>query len=213
MARSCATSWSSASGIGLMRLPFLALLCTGLFLFFWPLAPLASVSSRLIHRIAAIVLLAPYILLSADRRDFLRLLKVSLHVPARRFDLVPESAAYFVGLAKGCRSGRGQCRGQRVHHALTIIFYNLVAGSGLLMWLGVQHIPGQVFLSALVVHDISMAVLTVLMLDISISLLSMARWMGCSRERSPVCTHRSSTALVAGIGSRGRGSKGMRTDA
>jgi formate dehydrogenase subunit gamma len=144
---------------------FLALLLTGLFLFFWPLSPLASSSSRLIHRIAAVVLLAgPVFYFASDRRDFLHLLKVSFTYTRDDLMWFVKAPFYFVGLAKGLPPQGEINAGQRVHHALTIIFYNLVAWSGILLWFGVEHVPGQVFLGALAVHDVSMTVLTVLML-------------------------------------------------
>ncbi len=151
-------------GHWLNALAFLALLLTGLFLFVWPLSSLASVPSRMIHRVAAVaLLLGPIFYFLADRRDFLRLLKASFTYT--RDDLVwfAKSPFYFLGLAKGLPPQGKINAGQRLHHALTIIFYNLVAWSGILMWEGAGHLPGQVFLSALIVHDISMTVLTVLM--------------------------------------------------
>jgi formate dehydrogenase subunit gamma len=152
-------------GHWLNALAFLVLLLTGLFLFFWPLSPLASSWSRLIHRIAAVVLLAgPVFYFVADRHDFLHLLKVSFTYTRDDLMWFVKAPFYFVGLAKGLPPQGEVNAGQRVHHALTIIFYNLVAWSGILMWFGVEHIPGQVFLGALAVHDVSMTVLTVLML-------------------------------------------------
>lgn len=117
------------------------------------------------HRIAAIGLLSgPIFYFIADRHDFLHLLKASFTYT--RDDLVwfVKAPFYFFGLAKGLPPQGEINAGQRVHHALTILFYNLVAGSGLLMWLGAGRVSGQVFLSALIVHDISMTVLTVLMI-------------------------------------------------
>ena len=152
-------------GHWLNALAFLALLSTGLFLFFWPLSPLAGVPSRLIHRVAAIVLfLGPIIYFLADRQDFLHLLKASFTYT--RDDLVwfIKAPFYFFGVAKGLPPQGEINAGQRVHHALTIIFYNLIGGSGVLMWFGAGHVPGQVFLGALIVHDVSMVVLTVLMI-------------------------------------------------
>jgi formate dehydrogenase subunit gamma len=152
-------------GHWLNALAFLALLFTGLFLFFWPLAPLASGWSRLIHRIAAIVLLVgPILYYLADRQDFLHLLKASFTYSRDDLRWFIKAPFYFLGLAKGLPPQGEINAGQRVHHALTILFYNLIAGSGIVMWLGAGRIPGQVFLGALVVHDVSMAVLTVLLL-------------------------------------------------
>ncbi len=144
---------------------FLVLAITGLFLFFWPLGPFASASSRLLHRIFAVVLvLGPIFYFVADRHDFVHLLKASFTYSREDLQWFIKAPLYFVGLAKDSPP-QGQINaGQRVHHALTIICYNLVAWSGLLMWFGVGRISGQVFLGALTVHDISMAVLIVLMI-------------------------------------------------
>ena len=151
-------------GHWLNALAFLALLITGFLLFFWPLSPLAGSPSRVIHRIAALLLiLGPIIYFVTDRKDFIYLLKASFTY--NRDDLIwfIKSPFYFIGLAKGLPPQGKINAGQRVHHALTVIFYNLVAWSGFVMWFGAGRIPGQAFLSALVMHDISMTVLTVLM--------------------------------------------------
>jgi formate dehydrogenase subunit gamma len=144
---------------------FLILLFTGLFIFFWPLSFLAGDASRILHRIAAVgLLLGPIFYFVADRRDFLHLLRASFTYT--RDDLIwfIKAPFYFFGLAKDLPPQGEINAGQRVHHALTILFYNLVAGSGILMWLGAGHVSGQVFLSALIVHDVSMTILTVLMI-------------------------------------------------
>jgi formate dehydrogenase subunit gamma len=151
-------------GHWLNALAFLALLLTGFFLFFWPLSPLASFPSRIIHRLAAIVLLlGPVLYFLTDRQDLVHLLKASFTYT--RDDLIwfIKAPFYFFGLAKGLPPQGDINAGQRVHHALTIIFYNLIAWSGFVMWFGAGQIPGQAFLGALVVHDVSMVVLTVLM--------------------------------------------------
>lgn len=144
---------------------FVILLLTGLFLFFWPLAPLAGVWSRELHRAAAILLaLGPIFYFVADRRGLLHLLRISFTY--KRDDLIwlVKAPFYFLGIDKGLPPQGEVNAGQRVHHALTIIFYNLVAGSGFVLWLGASRVPGEVFLGALVTHDISMTILTVLML-------------------------------------------------
>ncbi len=145
-------------------LAFLSLLITGLFLFLWPLSPLAGSASRLIHRIAAVVLfLGPLCYLAADRAGFLHLLRASFTYS--RDDLIwfLKSPVYFLGIAKGLPPQGKINAGQRVHHALTIIFYNLIAVSGLLMWFGAARIPKRLFLGSLLVHDVSMSILTVLL--------------------------------------------------
>lgn len=143
---------------------FLALLITGLLIFFSPLSFLASDGSRIVHRVAAVaLLLGPIFYFLADRRDFLHLLKASFTYTREDLAWFVKAPFYFFGLAKGLPPQGEINAGQRVHHALTIIFYNLVAASGLLMWLGAGRLPGLVFLAALIVHDISMTILTVLM--------------------------------------------------
>jgi formate dehydrogenase subunit gamma len=143
---------------------FLLLLLTGLFLFLWPLAPLASVPSRMIHRVAAVLLmLGPLFYFLADRKGLIHLLKASFTYS--RGDLVwfVKAPFYFFGLAKGLPPQGEINAGQRVHHALTIICYNLIAWSGLVMWFGAGRIPGEAFMGSLLVHDVSMSILTVLL--------------------------------------------------
>ena len=143
---------------------FVILLFTGLFIFFWPLSPLAGDTSRIFHRIAAVgLLVGPIFYFVADRHDFLHLLNASFTYTRDDVLWFIKAPFYFLGLAKGLPPQGDMNAGQRVHHAATIIFYNLVAGSGILMWLGAGRVAGQVFLSALIVHDIAMTVLTVLM--------------------------------------------------
>jgi formate dehydrogenase subunit gamma len=152
-------------GHWLNAVAFVTLLFTGLFVFFSPLSFFAGDGSRILHRIAAIgLLLGPILYFVADRRDFLHLLKASFTYTREDLVWFVKAPFYFFGLAKGLPPQGEINAGQRVHHALTIIFYNLVAGSGMLMWLGAGRVSGQVFLSALIVHDISMTVLTVLMI-------------------------------------------------
>jgi formate dehydrogenase subunit gamma len=144
---------------------FLGLLITGLLLFFWPLSSLAGRWSETVHRISAILLvLGPIFYFLTDRRDFFHLLRVSFTY--NRDDLMwfVKAPFYFLGIDKDLPPQGEVNAGQRVHHALTIIFYNFVAWSGFTMWFGAGRVPQQVFLDALVVHDISMTILTVLML-------------------------------------------------
>jgi formate dehydrogenase subunit gamma len=152
-------------GHWLNAIAFLMLLLTGLLLFLWPLSSLAGRWSETLHRISAILLvLGPIIYLLTDRRDFFHLLKVSFSY--NRNDLIwfIKAPFYFLGINKDLPPQGEVNAGQRVHHALTIIFYNLVAWSGFTMWFGAGRVSQEVFLGALVVHDISMTILTVLML-------------------------------------------------
>lgn len=144
---------------------FLVLLITGFFLFFSPFAPLGSHASRFLHRVAAVVLmLGPIFYFLFDREDFLHLLKASFTYDKNDMIWLMKMPFYFIGLAEGLPP-QGQINaGQRIHHAFTIIFYNLVAWSGLLLWVGKEALPYQLFIGSLMVHDVSMIVLTVLMI-------------------------------------------------
>lgn len=152
-------------GHWLNAIAFLLLLFTGLVLFVSPLSPLAGAPSRVLHRIAAVIMLVgPILYLLADRKSFFHLLKASFTYSREDLIWFIKAPFYFLGLGKELPP-QGQINaGQRVHHALTIIFYNLIAWSGFVMWFGVGRVPGEVFLGALIVHDISMTVLTVLLL-------------------------------------------------
>ncbi|MCI0476368.1 MAG: cytochrome b/b6 domain-containing protein [Anaerolineales bacterium] len=152
-------------GHWLNALAFVILLLTGLLLFFWPLSPLAGAWSRDLHRLAAILLvLGPIFYFLADRRGFFHLLRVSFTYSRDDVRWFIKAPWYFLGIGKDLPPQGEVNAGQRVHHAFTIVFYNLVAWSGFAMWFGVDHLPSQVFLGALIVHDVSMTVLTVLML-------------------------------------------------
>ena len=152
-------------GHWLNALAFVVLLLTGLFLFFWPLAPLAGAWSQALHRIAAILLvLGPIFYFLADRRGFFHLLRISFTYSRDDLLWFIKAPSYFFGIGKGLPPQGEVNAGQRIHHAFTIIFYNLVAWSGFTMCLGADRVSGKVFLGALVVHDLSMTILTVLML-------------------------------------------------
>jgi formate dehydrogenase subunit gamma len=152
-------------GHWLNALAFVVLLLTGLFLFFWPLSLFAGAWSRDLHRIAAILLmLGPIFYFLADRRGFFHLLRISFTYTRNDLRWFIKAPFYFIGIGKGLPPQGEVNAGQRIHHAFTIIFYNLVAWSGFIMWFGAARVSGQIFLNALVVHDISMTILTVLML-------------------------------------------------
>jgi len=143
---------------------FLTLLTTGLFLFFSPFSALGSHASRTIHRIAAILLfVGPIMYFITDRHDILHLLKASFTYNKNDLIWLIKMPFYFVGLAKGLPPQGEINAGQRVHHALTVIFYNLIALSGFALWFGKTNLPHDVFLWMLMLHDISMVILTVLM--------------------------------------------------
>lgn len=157
--------WVQRFGHWLNAFAFLILLLTGWFLFFAPLSIFAGHFSRVLHRIAAVLLMfGPVLYFLVARKKFLHLLKASFTY--NRDDLIwlLKMPLYFVGKTKGLPPQGEINAGQRVHHATTVIFYVLVALSGLTLWIGKQHLPNQVFLGAVMLHDVSMLVLTVLMI-------------------------------------------------
>lgn len=144
---------------------FLLLLGTGFLIYFAPLSPHASHFSRTLHRVGAVLLLfGPIFYYFGDRRDFFHLLKASFTYDKNDLMWLAKMPLYFFGKAEDLPPQGDINAGQRVHHALTIIFYNFVAWSGLLLWFGGTNIPQDWFLISLMVHDISMTVLTVLMI-------------------------------------------------
>ncbi|NJN93801.1 MAG: 4Fe-4S dicluster domain-containing protein [Anaerolineales bacterium] len=151
-------------GHAINALAFLILLITGLFLFFSPLGMFAGQLSRVLHRIFAVVLfLGPIFYFMTSRDRFLHLLKASFTYNKDDLIWLLKMPLYFFGKAGGLPPQGEINAGQRIHHATTIIFYNLVALSGVMLWIGRSNLSPELFTGALVAHDVSMAILTVLL--------------------------------------------------
>jgi len=152
-------------GHAINAIAFFTLLITGLFLFFSPFFALGSHASRIIHRIAAVFLfLGPIMYFLTDPKDILHLLKASFTYNKNDVIWLIKMPFYFIGLAEGLPPQGEINAGQRLHHAATVIFYNLIALSGIALWIGSARLGQELFLWMLMLHDVSMVILTVLMI-------------------------------------------------
>ena len=151
-------------GHAINALAFIILFFTGAFLLFPGLHIFAGSLSRVLHRISAVILiLGPIFYFVTSRDKFLHLLKASFTYNKDDIIWLLKMPLYFIGKVDGLPPQGEINAGQRIHHATTIIFYNLVAWSGVLLWIGKNNLPPQLFVGSLMVHDISMAILTVLL--------------------------------------------------
>ncbi len=152
-------------GHGINAIAFIMLFITGAFLFFPALGLFASDVSRILHRIFAVILiLGPIFYFIASRDRFLHLLKASFTYNKDDLIWLMKMPLYFFGKAEGLPPQGEINAGQRIHHAVTIIFYNLVAWSGILLGIGKSNLSNEVFTGALIMHDVSMTILTVLLI-------------------------------------------------
>lgn len=143
---------------------FIFLLITGAFMLFSALGGLAGEVSRTLHRVSAIILfLGPVFYLIVSRERFLHLLKASFTYTKNDLLWLLKMPLYFIGKVDGLPPQGEINAGQKIHHAVTILFYHLVAASGFMLWFGEHRLPNEVFVGALIAHDISMAILTVLL--------------------------------------------------
>ncbi len=153
---------------------FFTLLITGLILYVPWTSTLASWKiygwswERLLHRVAAVVLLlVPLYYLLAEPRGLWELVYDSfLSWDEDDLKWLPHFIPYVLG-RPGHLPPQGRINaGEKLHHATIIIFYFLIAGSGLVMWLGEPIIHQAQYhdfaLAMVLLHDISMFVMAVL---------------------------------------------------
>ncbi|WP_376791324.1 formate dehydrogenase subunit gamma [Thermoflexus sp.] len=143
---------------------FFVLLITGLALIWPPLSFLAAGGfSRLLHRAAAIVfLLTPVLYALIDFKGLKDLVRDSFTYTRQDFEWLKGFPAYFLGRTSHLPPQGRINAGQKIHHALTIISYVTVSGSGLVLWLGKGSLGPAGLVAATIVHDLSMAVMAVL---------------------------------------------------
>jgi len=144
---------------------FLILLITGLMLVWGPLAPYAAGGgSRLLHRIGAVVfMLIPVAYLLFDRPAAKELLWDSFHYDRDDWEWLKHVYRYFFGHAAEMPPQGRLNAGQKLHHAGVVIFSAAIVASGIVLWAGKgSFTPNSLALTAMV-HDISMLVLTVLL--------------------------------------------------
>jgi formate dehydrogenase subunit gamma len=149
----------------MLALSFLALLITGLFLFWSPLSSYAAGGlSRTVHRVGAIVFMAiPIVYLLVDRPGARELLWDSFHYDRDDLEWFKNMYRYFFGFAREMPPQGRLNAGQKLHHAVVVIFSAAIVLSGLVMWFGRGAMgPNALALTAMV-HDIAMLVLTVML--------------------------------------------------
>lgn len=150
----------------LFAISFLVLAFTGLLLMFSRLGPLADIAwlakggvSRWIHRIAAIgFAIAPVIYFFADREGLKALVKES-------FTYDKDDAAwahpknlirYFTGRAVGMPPSGRLNAGEKFHHAIIILAYFALVGTGILLLIGQGKFSTTTFSIVVMLHDIAM---------------------------------------------------------
>jgi formate dehydrogenase subunit gamma len=147
----------------LLAISFLGLLATGVAILVGAPADVLR-NSALIHRAAAVVMtLAPVFYGITYPKGLLTLLKDSFTYDKDDVQWLLHAPAYFLGHAETMPPQGRINAGEKFHHALVIISLVAIAASGYVLWLGKGGNPA-LYLSAGVVHDVSMAVLTVMLI-------------------------------------------------
>lgn len=144
---------------------FVLLLITGLMLVWGPLAPYAAGGgSRLIHRIGAVVfMLIPVAYLIFDRPAAKELLWDSFHYDRDDWAWLKQMYRYFLGHAAEMPPQGRLNAGQKLHHAGVVIFSAAIVASGLVLWISKGSLTPNSLAVTAMAHDISMLVLTVLL--------------------------------------------------
>ncbi len=149
----------------MMALSFLLLLFTGMVIFLPFLSHYASGgNSRLLHRIGAVIYMSiPVIYLFVDRKALKELLWDSFHYDRDDMKWLAHVYRYFMGHAAEMPPQGRLNAGQKLHHAGVVIFSAFIVISGLILWFGKGYM-GPINLGiAAIFHDVSMLVLTVLL--------------------------------------------------
>ncbi len=145
---------------------FVALLLTGLVLLWGPLSALAAGgSSRLIHRVGAVAFMTvPLLYLLFDRPAAKELLWDSFRYDKDDIAWLRHVIRYYFGRAEGMPPQGRLNAGQKLHHAAVVIVSALVVASGIVLWVGKGSLGASLLASTAIVHDLSMLVLTVLLI-------------------------------------------------
>ena len=145
---------------------FLVLLLTGVVLLWAPLAGFAAGgNSRLLHRVAAVFFMAvPLLYLLVDRPAAKELLWDSFHYDKDDLAWAKSAWRYFLGHTKDMPPQGRLNAGQKLHHAAVVIMSAFVVGSGLVLWFAKGTLGGDGLAVAAMVHDVSMLVLTILLI-------------------------------------------------
>ena len=145
---------------------FLVLLITGVVLLWTPLAGFAAGgNSRLLHRVGAVFFMAvPILYLLVDRPAAKELLWDSFHYDKDDLAWAKGAWRYFLGHTKDMPPQGRLNAGQKLHHAAVVIMSALVVASGLVLWFAKGQLGADGLALAAIVHDLSMLVLTILLI-------------------------------------------------
>ncbi|RME99504.1 MAG: hypothetical protein D6768_14940 [Chloroflexi bacterium] len=146
----------------LFTLAFFVLLFSGLGLFIPAVSAFtASAAGRLVHRIAAVVLMGtPVLYLITDRAGFLQLIKDSFTYDADDRTWFRHFIPYVFGKARNLPPQGRINAGEKLHHAAIIIGFVMISISGLMLWLATM--PPTLHMLTLIIHDVTMVLLAVL---------------------------------------------------
>lgn len=144
----------------------LTLLLSGLALLWSPLSPLAVGGlSRRIHQIGAILfLLTPLVYVVLNPRGLKELLLEPFTYDLQDWEWLKRIPHYVLGHASRMpRQGRLNA-GQKLHHAGTFLAFITVTISGLILWFGKGQLGATALALTVVIHDLSMLLLTILII-------------------------------------------------
>lgn len=140
---------------------FVGLLVTGLAVLLGAPAEVLR-ATGLVHRAAAVLLtVAPIYYAVTYPKGLVTLVRDSFTYDKDDVQWLLHAPAYFIGHAEKMPPQGRINAGEKVHHALVIVSLVAIAISGYVLWAGKGANP-TAFLAAGLVHDVSMAVLTVL---------------------------------------------------
>jgi len=147
----------------LFTLAFFVLLFSGLALFVPAISVwAASTAGRLIHRIAAAVLMVtPVFYFLADREGLAQLVKDSFSYDQDDRAWFRHFIPYVFGNARNLPPQGRINAGEKLHHAAIIIGFLVISVTGLVLWFW-ETIPAGLRLVTLLVHDMAMAALALL---------------------------------------------------
>lgn len=149
----------------LLATSFLILLLTGLTLLVPFLSGLAAGGwLRQLHYIGAVLFMAvPVVYLMVDRHAVKELLSDSFRYDMDDWRWLKSVYHYFMGYCEMMPPQDRLNAGQKLHHAGVVIFSAAIVISGLVLWFGKGSLGSEGLAVAAIGHDLSMLVLTVLL--------------------------------------------------
>ena len=147
----------------LFTLAFFVLLFSGLALFVPGISTwAASTTGRLVHRIAAVVLMiTPLLYLLTDRKGLVQLVKDSFSYDQDDRAWFRHFIPYVFGNARNLPPQGRINAGEKLHHAVIIAGFLVISLTGLVLWFW-ETAPAAVRLVTLLIHDVAMLALALL---------------------------------------------------